>query len=125
MNSGPNWDQLISELLGKANTEIEIQLALKNYRIELGLSLPELSEITEISEDILETFEAGEQIDRVDKLKIFMYFLKEKQESIVEDDLKAKFELAYLLCKLALSENEEQLERLIELARSLRKDLES
>ena len=114
-----NWEEILNELLCKADNLIEAKELVKGTRIKLGLSLSEFSEMTGVPESDLEAFEAGREIDTKNKLRIFMWFLEKEQNSVQEEDLKEKLRLAYLLCKLVLYGSDKQQEKFFKFIKSL------
>ena len=116
-----NWDEILEETMGKLSADKEFRDIVKHARIGENLSLTELSEKIGVSEDVLNSFEQGEQVNHISQMKISMWFFGTEKEKVINDELKDKFELCYLLCKLVLYSSDKQWGKFFKFINSLPK----
>ena len=121
MTNGIDWDKILEEITEKLYTDKEFRDIVKHTRIRENLSLSELSEKISVSEDVLNSFEQGEQVDHDSQIKISMWFFGTEKDRVVDDELKDKFELIYLLCKFVLYGSAKQWKRFLKDINSLSK----
>ena len=121
MTDNINWDEILEETMGKLYADKEFRDLVKHTRIGENLSLAELSEKIGVSEDVLSSFEQGERVDHTSQMKISMWFFEIEKEKVIDDELKDKFELCYLLCKFVLYGSDKQWEKFFKFINSLPK----
>ena len=114
-----DWNEILNELLEKSRALIESKEVVRDARIKAKLSLSELSEILDVPEKDLADFENGHMIGVTNEFKIFMWFFGKEGRNIQGKELREKFELAYLLCKLVVYGKDKDWERLFNIIDSL------
>jgi hypothetical protein len=120
MDSEIDWNGILNIFFGRAGVYLGFMENKKGLIVKSALSLLGLSETTRTFKGDLEDLKLGEGLDVQAELRMLMRIFEKGQESIHEENLKQKVRLAYLLCRLFLSESERHRKGLLNLASSLK-----